>query len=231
MTGFGRTGTWFACEHWGLRPDILVAGKGASSGYWPLGLVVASGAVHDTVQDAGGFVHGFTWSHHPGGAAVGRAVLERMRADDLVERSRVLGDRLLDQLRDALVDVPIVGDVRGRGLLVGVELVTDRATKTPFPRADRIAERVTERGEGPRPARLPQHRLRRRHRRRPLPHRSPTDRRPRPSSTRSSTAPRPPSPPSNRPVSVRAGVAIAPRVAPKGGRVSGVGGGGGRSGA
>jgi adenosylmethionine-8-amino-7-oxononanoate aminotransferase len=144
MTGFGRTGTWFACEHWDLRPDMLVAGKGASSGYWPLGLVVASGVVHDTVGKAGGFVHGFTWSHHPGGAAVGRAVLERMVADDLVDRSRVAGAHLLEQLRDALTDLEIVGDVRGRGLLIGVELVADRSTKAPFPRTALVAERVAE---------------------------------------------------------------------------------------
>ncbi len=101
MTGFGRTGAWFACSHWDVQPDVLVAGKGASSGYWPLGLVITSADVHGTVQDGGGFVHGFTWSHHPGGAAVGRAVLQRMTADGLVERSRVLGARLLEQLRDA----------------------------------------------------------------------------------------------------------------------------------
>jgi adenosylmethionine-8-amino-7-oxononanoate aminotransferase len=144
MTGFGRTGTWFACDHWGVQPDILVAGKGASSGYWPLGLVIASGAVHDTVQSGGGFVHGFTWSHHPAGAAVGSAVLARMVADDLVERSRTAGALLLEQLHDALDDIAIVGDVRGLGLLVGVELVADRATKAPFPRAAAVAERVTQ---------------------------------------------------------------------------------------
>lgn len=143
MTGFGRTGAWFACEHWDLQPDILVAGKGASSGYWPLGLVIASGPVHDTVQAAGGFVHGFTWSHHPGGAAVGRAVLARMTTDDLVERSRTCGALLLDQLHNALDGIAIVGDVRGQGLLVGVELVADRPTKTPFPRAAAVVERVT----------------------------------------------------------------------------------------
>lgn len=144
MTGFGRTGGWFASEHWGLRPDVLVAGKGASSGYWPLGLVVASGEVHDTVAAGGGFVHGFTWSHHPAGAAVGRAVLARMTADHLVERSRVTGARLLAQLRDALDGIALVGDVRGCGLLIGVELVADRATKAPFPRSAGIAERVTK---------------------------------------------------------------------------------------
>lgn len=143
MTGFGRTGAWFACDHWGIRPDILVAGKGASGGYWPLGLTIASGRVHDAVQAAGGFVHGFTWSHHPAGAAVGRAVLQRLVDDDLVARSRDAGGRLLEELRLALAAVEIVGDVRGCGLLIGVELVADRATKAPFPRADRVAERVT----------------------------------------------------------------------------------------
>jgi adenosylmethionine-8-amino-7-oxononanoate aminotransferase len=146
MTGFGRTGAWFACDHWGVRPDILVAGKGASAGYWPLGLTVASGAVHDRVEQHGGFVHGFTWSHHPGGAAAGRAVLARLRADDLVARSRAAGSDLLDALRAGLADVPIVGDVRGRGLLVGIELVADRATRQPFPRAARIAEGLVTAG-------------------------------------------------------------------------------------
>jgi adenosylmethionine-8-amino-7-oxononanoate aminotransferase len=143
MTGFGRTGAWFACDHWGVQPDVLVAGKGASSGYWPLGLTIASGTVHDTVRAGGGFVHGFTWSHHPAGAAVGHAVLTRIIDDGLVEHSRVLGARLLDELRAALADVAIVGDVRGKGLLVGIELVADRDTKEPFPRAAGVAEQVT----------------------------------------------------------------------------------------
>ena len=69
MAGFGRTGTWFGIDHWGVRPDMIVAGKGASSGYWPLGLCIASKEVHDTVD--GCFVHGFTYSHHAGGAAAG----------------------------------------------------------------------------------------------------------------------------------------------------------------
>ena len=142
MTGFGRTGTWFACEHWNLRPDILVAGKGASAGYWPLGLTIASGDVHATVEAGGGFVHGFTWSHHPGGAAVGRAVLARMTELDLVERSRTAGARLLAELRAALDGVAAVGDVRGRGLLIGIELVTDPETKAPFPRAAKMVERL-----------------------------------------------------------------------------------------
>src|SRR6185503_11622551 len=90
MTGFGRTGAWFGVDHWSVRPDILVAGKGASSGYWPLGLTVASGEVFEPVQQRG-FVHGFTYSHSAVGAAVGRTVLRRLREDALVERSRDVG--------------------------------------------------------------------------------------------------------------------------------------------
>jgi len=143
MTGFGRTGAWFGVDHWSVRPDILVAGKGASSGYWPLGLTVASGEVFEPVQQRG-FVHGFTYSHSAVGAAVGRTVLRRLREDALVERSRDVGFAIKEGLRDALVDCLIVGDVRGMGLMIAVELVRDRATKAPFPRSERVTERVLE---------------------------------------------------------------------------------------
>jgi adenosylmethionine-8-amino-7-oxononanoate aminotransferase len=142
MTGFGRTGVWFAAEHWGLRPDMITAGKGASSGYWPLGLCVASGRVHDTVQRAGTFSHGFTWSHHPVGAAVARAAIDVIHRDGLVAAAARSGDLAMGWLRDALSGHPNVGDVRGRGLLLAVELVADRGSKRPFPRTDRVAERI-----------------------------------------------------------------------------------------
>ena len=138
MTGFGRTGRWFGIEHWGVRPDIVTCGKGASSGYWPLGLCIASGAVHDAVETAGNFSHGFTWSHHPVGAAVGEAVLAVMRNEDLVQRSAVLGERCRARLTERLGDHPHVGDIRGVGLLNAVELVADRASKQPFPRQQMI---------------------------------------------------------------------------------------------
>jgi adenosylmethionine-8-amino-7-oxononanoate aminotransferase len=141
MTGFGRTGSWFGCDHWGVRPDILVAGKGASGGYWPLGLCVAAGHVFDAVLE-GGFVHGFTHSHHAVGAAVGRAVLGRLREGHLVERSRELGERTLKELTAALAEDHSVGDVRGLGLMIGIELVRDRETRAPYPRQDRVTERV-----------------------------------------------------------------------------------------
>jgi adenosylmethionine-8-amino-7-oxononanoate aminotransferase len=141
MTGFGRTGRWFGLDHWGIRPDILVAGKGTASGYWPLGLCVANGEVFGTVA-AEGFVHGFTYSHHAVGAAVGLAVLRRLREDDLVERSRKIGEVIKAELTAALGTTPVVGDVRGIGTMLGVELVRDRSSKEPFPRAEHVTERV-----------------------------------------------------------------------------------------
>jgi adenosylmethionine-8-amino-7-oxononanoate aminotransferase len=142
MTGFGRTGTWFGCDHWDVRPDILVAGKGVSSGSWPSGLAACSGRVFEAIAGAGGLVHGFTFSHHVVGAAVARAVLTTLRTQGLVEASKDKGERLAKLLGEALGDDPHVGDVRGRGLMIGVELVRDRETREPFPRAAAATERV-----------------------------------------------------------------------------------------
>jgi adenosylmethionine-8-amino-7-oxononanoate aminotransferase len=145
MTGFGRTGRWFAVDHWGVRPDILVAAKGASSGYWPLGFAAASAEVYDTVMGAGApFVHGFTYSHSPVGAAVAREVLRIIETEALVEASARKGDRLLELAHAAVGSHPVVGEIRGRGLMVGVELVADRGTRAPFPRAARAAESVVQ---------------------------------------------------------------------------------------
>ncbi len=125
-----------------MTADILVAAKGATSGYWPFGFVAASGAIHDAVTSTGGFVHGFTYSHAPGGAAVAREVLRILEDEQLVEASRTKGERLADLLHERLAPHPTLGEIRGRGLMVGVELVADRETRAPFPRADRLTERV-----------------------------------------------------------------------------------------
>jgi len=143
MTGFGRTGSWFGVDHWDVRPDILVAGKGATSGYVPFGFAAASGRIHDAIVEGGGFVHGFTWSHHALGAAAGLAVLRELKAG-LVDRSRELGERIRSELGEALADVSTVGDVRGLGTMLGIELVRDRETKEPFARGDRVTERIVE---------------------------------------------------------------------------------------
>ena len=143
MTGFGRTGRWFGVEHWGVRPDIVVGAKGGTSGYVPFGLVAASGHVRDTVlSEPPGYVHGFTYSHHAVGAAAAAAVLRILEEEQLVEASAAKGERLLALLGDRLGNHPNVGEIRGRGLLAGVELVADRSTRAPFPRAERVTENV-----------------------------------------------------------------------------------------
>lgn len=140
MTGFGRTGRWFAIEHFDVQPDIVIMAKGASSGYWPLGVCAASGIVAATADPV--FDHGYTYSHHPGGAAAGLAVLDILESERLVERSAGMGERLLSMIQHALGDHPNVGDIRGMGLFLGIEFVEDRESKQPFPAEKRIAERV-----------------------------------------------------------------------------------------
>ncbi len=142
MTGFGRTGRWFGLDHWGVKPDILVAAKGATGGYWPFGFVAASAEVHDTVTGGGGFTHGFTYSHAPAGAAAALEVLRIIVDERLVEASAAKGERLRGLLEDRIGGHPSVGEIRGRGLLVGVELVADRASRAPLPRSARLTEAV-----------------------------------------------------------------------------------------
>ena len=137
MTGMGRTGRNFACEHWGIVPDILVTAKGVSSGYAPLGAVIASKKVVDAIAaGSGAFLHGFTYNAHPVSAAAGRAVLGRIRSLNLVhaadsEAEGTAGSTLKKAL-ESLRDLEAVGDVRGLGLLCGVEFVADKKTKAPF---------------------------------------------------------------------------------------------------
>jgi adenosylmethionine-8-amino-7-oxononanoate aminotransferase len=142
MTGFGRTGRWFGIDHFGVRPDVIAAAKGAAGGYFPLGLAVASGTVYETITAGGGFVNGFTYSHSPVGAAVAGEVLRILETENLVDASALKGARLQALLGDRLGSHPNVGEIRGRGLLVGLELVADRATKRPFPRAAHLIEGV-----------------------------------------------------------------------------------------
>ena len=142
MTGFGRTGRWFGLDHWGVRADILVSAKGATSGYWPFGLVAASDDVWQTVTHAGDFVHGFTYSHHPVGAAVAGTVLDILERESLVDASEAKGRGLREGLEERIGGHPNVGEIRGAGLLLGIELVAERGTREPFPRQDRVIERV-----------------------------------------------------------------------------------------
>jgi len=146
LTGFGRTGTWFALEQFGIQPDILVMGKGAAGGYFPLSITAVKSQDVETVRRAqGDFNHGGTFSHHAVGAAAALATLEFMEAHDLVARSARLGQALGRTLASALDTSTAVGDVRGLGMLWAVELVADRRTREPFPAAQSLADRVCER--------------------------------------------------------------------------------------
>jgi adenosylmethionine-8-amino-7-oxononanoate aminotransferase len=141
MTGFGRTGRWFGLDHWDIRPDIITAGKGTTSGYVPFGFAACVGRVFDAIAPRG-FVHGFTWSHNALGAAVALATLHRLRDDGLVDRSRDLGAKIQGDLAAELSEDRHVGEVRGLGMMIGVELVRDRETKEPFGRQRQITEQV-----------------------------------------------------------------------------------------
>ena len=133
ITGFGRTGRWFALGHWGVEPDLVSFAKGVTSGYLPLGGVIASRRVHEAIESAPAdrkFMHAATYSGHPVCCAVGLRNVEIIENEGLVERAAVMGRRLLAGL-EGLRDLPVVGDVRGLGMMCGVELVTDRGDKTP----------------------------------------------------------------------------------------------------
>jgi adenosylmethionine-8-amino-7-oxononanoate aminotransferase len=133
ITGFGRTGRWFALGHWGVQPDIVTFAKGVTSAYLPLGGVIVSRDVHQAVLDAPlteRFMHAATYSGHPTCCAVALRNLDIFEREGLVARAAALGPRLLAGLQ-TLRDLPRVGDVRGLGLMCGIELVEDKTTKAP----------------------------------------------------------------------------------------------------
>jgi len=144
LSGMGRTGRWFACQHVGATPDVMVLGKGLNAGAAPLSALVASPEIVATVARArGGFLHAQTYTHTPASCAAGAAVVRLLEERRLVERVAEL-EPVFFRALDALRGHRWVGDVRGKGLLAGIELVADRETKRPHPRASRVAERLTE---------------------------------------------------------------------------------------
>jgi adenosylmethionine-8-amino-7-oxononanoate aminotransferase len=133
ITGFGRTGRWFALDHWGVRPDIVAFAKGVTSAYLPLGGVMVSRDIHQVIAQAPAserFLHAATYSGHAACCAVGLRNLQIIEEEDLIARADSLGRRLLGGLQ-TLRDLPVVGDVRGLGLMCGVELVEDQGTRAP----------------------------------------------------------------------------------------------------
>lgn len=135
MCGGGRTGRFFGAEHWDVAPDILALSKGFGAGYAPLGAMVAHQRIVAPVQAAGGFLHGFTYAGNPLACAAGLAVLEVIEAEGLVARAARIGALLKDGLKGLMARYDFIGDVRGEGLLLAFELVTDRASMAPLPPA------------------------------------------------------------------------------------------------
>jgi adenosylmethionine-8-amino-7-oxononanoate aminotransferase len=144
MTGMGRTGKHFAVEHWNVEPDIITVGKGVASGYAPLGAVIAGPRVVDAfAKGSGAFQHGFTYQAHPVAMAAGNAVLDVMEQANLFARVAEAGRELFAAL-EPLHAHPHVGDVRGLGLLAGVEFVKDKTILEPFPAEEKVGERICE---------------------------------------------------------------------------------------
>ncbi len=144
ITGFGRTGKWFALEHWGVQPDIVSFAKAVTSGYLPLGGIIMSKEIARAIREAPAgqrYMHAATYSGHPVCCAVGIKTLEIVERENLVERAARMGERLLRGL-ERLYELPAVGEVRGLGLMAAVELAEDRQTRKLFDPQKETAKRV-----------------------------------------------------------------------------------------
>lgn len=145
MTGFGRTGRWLAMQHWAVVPDVIAASKGIAGGYLPLSITAARGELVDAILSGGSdFVHGGTFSHHPVTTAAGLATLRYLQEHELVAAAAQKGKLLEEKLRSRLRDLPCVGDIRGLGLMWGVEFVGDRDSKAPLPPGMHFAQQVAD---------------------------------------------------------------------------------------
>ncbi|MFZ9813209.1 MAG: aminotransferase class III-fold pyridoxal phosphate-dependent enzyme, partial [Burkholderiaceae bacterium] len=146
MCGMGRTGSLFAYGQEGIQPDMVTVAKGLGGGYQPIAALITSAAVHDTIaQGSGFFQHGHTYLGHPVACATAVAVLDVMAREKIVEGVTEKGARLRAALTDSLSDAPWVGDIRGRGLFIGIELVQDRESKKPFAPELKLHAKVKQR--------------------------------------------------------------------------------------
>ena len=143
ITGFGRTGKMFGLEHWGIEPDLIQFAKAITSGYFPLGGIGISDEIASVMNDSGSpWMHAYTYSSHPVGCAVALAMMDIIENEDFVGQAQTKGKHLLVKLKEALADHPHVGEVRGLGMMCGVELVKDKATKEMFDASDGIGAKV-----------------------------------------------------------------------------------------
>ena len=131
MAGWGRTGRWFACEHWDVVPDIITTAKGINSGYVPLGAMTVREHVYQAIKDKF-FAGGLTYSGHPLACAAAVASIETFKDEGIVENAAAMGDVLAEELPKLAERHPSIGDVRGKGLFWGLELVRDRETREPL---------------------------------------------------------------------------------------------------
>jgi adenosylmethionine-8-amino-7-oxononanoate aminotransferase len=144
MSGMGRTAKPFAIQHWNVEPDMILVGKGIASGYAPLGAVLVSSRVVEAFERGSGiFQHGFTYQAHPVCTAAGNAVLDYLEAHKLFKRVASISKTLRADL-EPLRSHPNVGDIRGMGLLIGIEFVKDKTSREPFPSSQNIAERIRQ---------------------------------------------------------------------------------------
>ncbi|ARI75839.1 aspartate aminotransferase family protein [Halobacillus mangrovi] len=145
MTGIGRTGKMFAMEHWGVKPDIIALGKGMSAGYTPMAATLASGKVMKPIlAGSASVMSGHTYSANPQSAAVALAVINYIEKNDLVQKSEVSGNYLMNLLKEVAVKYPIIGDIRGKGLMIGVEFVSNILTKHPFQKELSLTSKLVE---------------------------------------------------------------------------------------
>jgi putrescine aminotransferase len=133
ICGFGRTGEWFGSDFYGLQPDLMTIAKGLTSGYIPMGGLIVSDAVVEVLNQGGDFNHGFTYSGHPVAAAVALENIRILRDEKIVERVKAETAPYLQKRLRELADHPLVGEVRGVGMLGAIELVKNKATRERYP--------------------------------------------------------------------------------------------------
>lgn len=145
IAGFGRTGRWFGIEHWGVSPDMITSAKGMTGGYTPMAVVIIDQKIGQVFNEKGAsFIHAFTMEGNPVSAAACLAVLDIIEKEGLVERSARLGEYFFQRGGEKLSHHPVVGDIRGKGLLMGIELVKNKGTKEPFDPALHVANRLQQ---------------------------------------------------------------------------------------
>ena len=143
ITGFGRTGKPFAIEHWDAVPDMIVFGKAASAGYSPLSGVIMRAKIRDSFRGSGDrFAHVFTYVDNPVAMRVGLTVQDILEEEQVIAKAAATGAYLHEQARQRLERHPIVGEIRGKGMLLGIELVRDRGTREPFPASENVHKRM-----------------------------------------------------------------------------------------